>query len=134
HRACGRHHIVHSPADRLGAGDDEDGPEPLAPGEDAVAHGLVKRLGTLRPRGQHALEGGIHRGCPHLHVVADIERHWSTSSTTRGSVLRLPLSSRVRNSMRFSASSRYAAQRRAKPTPSSKILSESSSARLPASS
>src|SRR5262249_54108797 len=56
------------------------------------------------------------------------------SSSSSGVVRSTPLSSRVRSSIRFSASSRYLAQRRARLTPSSNTVRDSSRGRLPASS
>jgi hypothetical protein len=73
HRAGRRHDVVHAAADRLGPGNDEDRAQTLAPGEDAVAHGLVQRLGRRRLFGQEAPERLVHGARPLRHVGPEVE-------------------------------------------------------------
>src|SRR3989442_566939 len=116
----GQHALGHA-ADGLAAGDDENGAQALAARHHAVAHGPVDRRRWRVLRREDTVERLVDEAPAVVDVRLEVEvAHASRSgSHANGRVPRLPASSLARTSMRRSASSRYAAQRRASDTPSS---------------
>src|SRR5206468_12806586 len=99
----------------------EMGAHALAARHHAVAHGSVDRRRWRVLRREDTVERLVDEAPAVVDVRLEVEvAHASRSgSHANGRVPRLPASSLVRTSMRRSASSRYAAQRRASDTPSS---------------
>src|SRR5207244_11140663 len=112
------------------------GAEALAARHDAVAHGAVDGERWRGLARQMALERRVHEAAALREIDLEVEAaHASPSgSQENGLVPSAPCASFARISIRFSASSRYFAHRRASAIPSSKDFSDSSSGRWPLSS
>ena len=107
-RARRRHHGLGRASHRLGAGDDQDGAQALAPGQHAVAHGAMNARGLGLVGEQRGAERVVHALAPIGEIGLKVETaHGSSSVKAKGFWLSAPASSLARTSMRRSASARY---------------------------